>query len=94
MQYISNVLGTDTPFTAMTTATRPATVTRADESVIVEGYTWQCAYPVQADGETFWRVSLAGEAYVDSAYFDELDTLNEAIEFIMGGESDEYIYED
>ncbi|MEO1390265.1 MAG: hypothetical protein AAFV85_23275 [Cyanobacteria bacterium J06634_6] len=82
----------------MTTAivTTFATTTNANGSVIVDGYTWQCAYPVLSeDGqETFWRVSLADEAYREDSYFDELDSLDEAIAFITSGESDASVYAD
>ena len=65
-----------------------STSTRADGSVIVAGYTWQCAFPVEVDGEVFWRVGLEAEAYSPDMYFDELDSLEEAVEFIVDGQSD------
>lgn len=68
----------------MAIATLPATATRNDGSVLVCGYTWQCAW---STGE-FWQVGMADEAYSEDSYFDELDTLDEAIEFICGGQSD------
>ncbi|ESA38477.1 hypothetical protein N836_31550 [Leptolyngbya sp. Heron Island J] len=70
------------------TTTATATITRADESIIVHGYTWQCIWSVQDDDDTFWRVGLADEPYSESSYFDEVDTLQEAIEFVTSSHSD------
>ena len=58
-----------------------AIIANDDGSYQVPGYTWQVIRPA---GE-FWRIAAVDDT---DSYFDEKDTLAEAIEFVLGSASD------
>ena len=73
---MSNIISTVGHVTAI-----DAIIANDDGSYQVPGYIWQKIY---AAGE-FWRIAAVDDT---DSYFDEKDTLAEAIEFVLGSASD------